>query len=150
MNHRKSKDPLNKSIEIPSTARETEITSNKLEVSSLEETTRSDYSDIQKDLTYKKINYGNFFILLTYGEFPILVLSKNYKGPACYVIFVFFLRFIGNTFLQENQFFSSDTAFMFKMIANIDVILFLLFVFLNPGIAGFDLGSSHKIDQPEE
>jgi hypothetical protein len=103
-----------------------------------------DPSQVVTTLSPDSITYGNFFVFLTWGQFPILMLSKEWKLPVLSFVIALVLRIAGVGLIE--LFMESGAVFyVLKLLMNIAVLAYFWFVFGNPGVAGFNLGSSIQV-----
>ena len=140
-----------------SNSAETSLTAKGLKTSKIYTSLRTDCSDrepggkeFHPELA-KRINYGNFYVLLKYKEFPILVFPHKYGVPlfslflviACKVVgggYLVYIVFDGHPWLQE----------LFQWVSSLLVVFMVIFLVMNPGIAGFDLGSAYHKEKNDE
>ena len=119
-----------------------------------EETTKLSYLDFEKSTSLsttdnlafslkEQINYGRFHVLFKYGDFPVFIFPTDKLIPICFISFIVFSRIFLNPWLDlvfENKW--------VKLLAywdiNFFVIIFILWITLNPGIAGFNIGSKFR------
>lgn len=89
------------------------------------------------------INYGRFHILFKYGDFPVFLFPRDKTIPVCFLAFILFARI----FLSPWSEAVFETEWIRTVIwhnVNIFVIIFLYWMFTNPGMAGFNIGSKSR------
>jgi hypothetical protein len=91
----------------------------------------------------ENINYGRFHILYKWGDFPVLMFPHDKTIPLAFLSFILFARLFLNPW-TDAVFEIEWVRTLVRLDVNIFVILFIYWMFTNPGLAGFRLGSKER------
>jgi len=94
--------------------------------------------------------YGRYNVLYTYGKFPLAVFSMNWRSPGLILAALIAIRAISGIIIP--QVFVDEKLIESISITSLNLSLFagVLFLFSNPGIAGYELGNSKRINTASE